>query len=140
MTIQDIKMNINRQLRNNLLFTSNEAEGIHYVDIGMQLSSLIEDNIHDSRLGIKAEDALKKILNRSFCEDEDIGEYLAIKNIGILFEPALHLDVKAILNSWSRDHVLIVKHEGTFRDGIFYLSPHSAKHFVNLIDIIFKSL
>ena len=95
----EIASYINRQSRNNLLFTSKEVEGVCYVDIGRQLAEKIETFLQKKRLGLIAEDALKKILSQGSCKNEEVGEYLAIKNIGILFEPVLHLDVKTILNS-----------------------------------------
>lgn len=134
----EIASYINRLSRNNLLFTSTEVEGFSYVDIGRQLAEKIENHLQKKRLGIIAEDALKKILSQGSCKNEDVGEYLAIKNIGIMFEPALHLDVKTILKNWSRDHVLIVKLEGKIQNGIFYLSPKATKYFVNLNDITHK--
>ena len=108
----EIASYINRQSRNNLLFTSKEVEGVCYVDIGRQLAEKIETFLQKKRLGLIAEDALKKILSQGSCKNEEVGEYLAIKNIGILFEPVLHLDVKTILKNWSRDHVLIVNKSG----------------------------
>ena len=134
----EIASYINRQSRNNLLFTSKEVEGVCYVDIGRQLAEKIETFLQKKRLGLIAEDALKKILSQGSCKNEEVGEYLAIKNIGILFEPVLHLDVKTILKNWSRDHVLIVKLEGGIQNGIFYLSPKATKYFVNLNDITYK--
>ena len=85
-----------------------------------------------------AEDALNKMFSLGSCKNEQIGEYLAIKNIGILFEPALHIDVKTILKKWSRDYVLIVKLEGEIQNGIFYLSAKATKCFVDLNDITHK--
>lgn len=140
MTLQSLSTYVNRQSRSNLLFTSDVVESMTFVDIGRHLSSEIGFFLEKKRLGMIAEDALKRILNRSLNRNAEIGEYIAIKNIGILFEPALHLDVKAILKNWSRDHVLIVKHEGEIRDGIFYLAANSAKQFVNLREITYKSI
>ena len=140
MTIQNISAYVNRQSRNNLLFISNEVEGIKYVDIGRLLSGEIENSLEKKRLGMIAEDALRKILSRGSVINEHIGEYLAIKNIGILFEPALKFDIMSILKNWSRDHVLIVKHEGEIREGIFYLVSHSTKQSINLKEITYKSI
>ena len=140
MTIQNLSTYVNRQSRNNLLFISNEVEGIKYVDIGRLLSGEIENSLEKKRLGMIAEDALRKILSRGSVANEHLGEYLAIKNIGILFEPALKFDVASILKNWSRDHVLIVKHEGEIREGIFYLVSHSTKQSINLKEITYKSI
>lgn len=140
MTIQNLSTYVNRQSRNNLLFISNEVEGIKYVDIGRLLSGEIENSLEKKRLGMIAEDALRKILSRGSVANEHLGEYLAIKNIGILFEPALKFDVVSILKNWSRDHVLIVKHGGEIREGIFYLVANSTKQTINLKEITYKSI
>lgn len=140
MTIQNLLTYVNRQSRNNLLFISNEVEGIKYVDIGRLLSGEIENSLEKKRLGMIAEDALRKILSRGSVANEHLGEYLAIKNIGILFEPALKFDIVSILKNLSRDHVLIVKHEGEIREGIFYLVSHSTKQSINLEEITYKSI
>ena len=138
MTIQNLSTYVNRQSRNNLFFISNEVEGIKYVDIGRLLSGEIENSLEKKRLGMIAEDALRKILSRGSVANEHIGENLAIKNIGILFEPALKLDVLSILKNWSRDHILIVKHEGDIREGVFYLVSNSTKQTINLKEITYK--
>lgn len=56
----EIASYINRQSRNNLLFTSKEVEGVCYVDIGRQLAEKIETFLQKKRLGLIAEDALKR--------------------------------------------------------------------------------
>lgn len=140
MTIQSLSTYINRQLRNNLLFISTEVEGIRYVDVGRLLSGEIENSLEKKRLSMIAEDALRRILSRGSVTNEHIGEYLAIKNFGILFEPALKLDIMSILKNWSRDHVLIVKHEGEIREGVFYLVSNSTKQTINLKEITYKSV
>ena len=97
-----------------------------------------EKKLQNKRLGTIAEDALNMLFRKKKKKNEQIGEYLAIKNIGILFEPALHIDVKTILKKWSRDYVLIVKLEGEIQNGIFYLSAKATKCFVDLNDITHK--
>ena len=138
--MKELASYINRQSRNNLLFSIKEVEGISYVDVGRQLAEKIGNYLQKKRLGIIAEDALKKILRQGSCKDEENGEYLAIKNVGILFEPALHLDLKMILKNWSRDRVLVVKLEGEIQKGIFYLSDKATKYCVDLSDITYKTI
>ena len=87
-----------------------------------------------------AKDALNKIFSQGSCRNEEIGEYLAIKNIGILFEPALHIDVGTILKKWSRDHILVVMLEGEIQNGTFYLSDQEPKYSVSLNDITYKTI
>ena len=96
--MEEIASFVNRQSRNNLLFTTKEVEGVNYVDIGRQLAEKIENHLQNKRLGMIAEYALNKMFSLGSCKNEQIGEYLAIKNIGILIEPALHIDLKTMLN------------------------------------------
>lgn len=131
---------INRHARNKLLFTSHEIKDINYVDIGRLLSEKIENSLQNRHLSMIAADALKEILSQNSNSSEAIGKYIAIKNIGILFEPTLHLDVKAILSNWSRDNVLIINHEGEIRNDIFYLAPQASKYSVNLKEITYKAI
>ena len=138
--MEKIASYINRQSRNNLLFTTEEVEGVNYVDIGRQLAEKIENHLQKKRLGMIAEDALNKIFSQGSCRNEEIGEYLAIKNIGILFEPALHIDVGTILKKWSRDHILVVMLEGEIQNGTFYLSDQEPKYSVSLNDITYKTV
>ena len=131
---------INRLARNKLVFTSQELEGIDYIDIGRRLSEKLENSLLKKHLPMIAEDALKLILSESSESDEVIGRYIAIKNIGILFEPVLHFDLKSFFSNWSRDQVLIIHHEGEIRDNKFYLVPNSQKYFVNLKEITYKAI
>lgn len=131
---------INRHARNKLLFTSHEIKDINYVDIGRRLSEKLENSLQKRHLPMIAEDALKEILSQNSNSSEAIGKYIAIKNIGILFEPILRLDLKTILSNWSRDYILIVYHEGEIRNDIFYLAPHVSKYSVNLKEITYKAI
>ena len=55
-----------------------------------------------------AEDCVNSILRRSIKEDDVIGDYVAISNWGILFEPALNLNLVSIFESHSKSNVLIL--------------------------------
>ena len=59
--MKELASYINRQSRNNLLFSIKEVEGISYVDVGRQLAEKIGNYLQKKRLGIIAEDALKKM-------------------------------------------------------------------------------
>lgn len=94
--------------RNHIAFVKGNAEGISFVDLGYELSTKIEDILNDRRLSMKAQDYLKGIISSNIHHDNDLGEYIAIKNIGILFEPELNFSLEAFFNSWSQNTLLIV--------------------------------
>lgn len=73
-----------------------------------------------------AEDYLNVILRWSIKEDKIIGDYIAIENWGILFEPALNLNLISIFDSHSKSNVLILVNCGQADYDNFYLV---SKHF-----------
>ncbi len=94
--------------RNHIVFVKGNVENVRFVDLGYELSSKIEDIQTDRRLSMKAQDYLKSIIMSNIHKDNDLGEYIAIKNIGILFEPELNFSLEALFNSWSQNTLLIV--------------------------------
>ena len=81
-----------------------------------------------------------KIFKANVCHSSEIGDYIAIRNIGILFEPALRLDLHAKFSTWSKAYVLIVDSaEGTIQKDIFYLAGDTDSSYrINLSDISYK--
>lgn len=127
--------------RHKLLFTQKEVEGIAYVDIGLLLSKAIESAIDSKRLVMKADDELEKIINSNLKNSSEIGEYIAIKNIGILFEPSLKIDLHTKIDSWAKSHVLIILKEGNFHNDIYYLnSEKDSSYSIILNDINYKTI
>jgi hypothetical protein len=124
-----------------MLFISNEIEGVSFVDLGQELSKAIEPLLDKKRLPLLADDALERIITNNSVVDAALGDYVAIKNIGILFEPALNLDIQSKFDLWSRSRILLVHLEGVIQDKIFYLSRNSNKKYsVNLKDITYNTL
>ena len=90
---------------------------------------------------MKADDELEKIINSNLKNSSEIGEYIAIKNIGILFEPSLKIDLHTKIDSWAKSHVLIILKEGNFHNDIYYLSSEKdSSYSINLNDINYKTI
>jgi hypothetical protein len=125
--------------RNKLLFTSKEIENVKFTDIGELLSEAIEPDLQNRHLPMIADDALDKIIREHTVNDKETGDYVAIKNIGILFEPALHFSLQVKFDSWAKNRWLIVYKEGEIKDKTFYLSnSHDAKYSINLSTITYN--
>ena len=88
--------------RNKLVFCGHSIDGISFVDVGFELSLRLSKSSYDN------DSALTDVLGQSFHHDK-IGTYLAITNIGILFEPELKLNIRDILDSYSKNQCLIVQ-------------------------------
>jgi len=107
--------------RNKLIFTSTIDPHLHSVDVGHELASLIKDDISSQHLPMIAEEMLGKILKNAVLNDEVIGEYIAISNWGILFEPDLKLNLLSLFDSYSMNQTLILVNCGEVNSESFHL-------------------
>ena len=126
--------------RHKLLFTSHHPEGMEYVDMGALLAYEIESSLLDRHLPLIADDAIENIIKNHVKHNHEIGNYIAIHNIGILFEPALHLDLHAKFSAWSKAYTLIIDcAEGTIKNNTFYLAGAIDQSYsIDLSDISYK--
>lgn len=77
-----------------------------------------------------AEDYLNTIFRRAIKKDPIIGDYIALENWGILFEPALKLNLVSIFDSHSKSNALILVNCGQADYENFHLvSKHFNKTF-----------
>jgi len=135
------KQHIAADARHKLLFVTREVEGVSFVDVGAELSGILESELQNKRLAMIAGEAIDKIIDQHITRDADVGDYVAIRNIGILFEPILHINLHAKIDSWSKTKLLIVHHDGIIHNQIFYLTTTGeANYSLNLKDITHKSL
>lgn len=135
--MKTLKQYIPIDSRHKLLFTSHYPEGMVFTDVGVLLANAIESSLLDRHLPMIADEAIEKIVSENVKHDLEIGDYIAIRNIGILFEPALHLDLHAKFSAWLKSYTLIVEClEGIIQNGCFYLAGAIDQHYsINLSDI-----
>ena len=120
----------NSASRNHLILSSGCFEAINYVDVGYDLSSYIEPIIGDRRLSMRAQDKLNLLLRDNIGQIDDFGAYLAITNIGILFEPSLKIDTESLFDRWSQNNVLIVDiGKGIVSSNRLYLAPNCSEQY-----------
>lgn len=130
--------NINRQIREFLssapryklvVLPSEYSQHLNgSIDIGKELSMAISkiDRSEDIRFQFAVLDAIDKIINKNICNDEAFGEYIILENPGILFEPALHIDVCDLLKRISKNILVIMLWPGVIRpDKLCFLSEAS---------------
>lgn len=101
--------------RNKIVFSKMCIDGLDYIDIGYEISSILSGN-SESFSG--KETVYEQVMGVSFF-NETIGRYLAIKNIGILFEPDLHINLHTILDIYSKGQVLIISDNFSVKNNIF---------------------
>ena len=105
--------------RNKLVFCDHSIDELHFVDVGFELSLRLSKSSYDndSALADVLVLSLSNVLGQSSRHDK-IGTYLAIRNIGILFEPELKLNIRDILDSYSKNQCLIIQAEAELLERI----------------------
>src|SRR5690554_849873 len=92
---------INSQARNKLVIHDKEVFGLEYLDVGRSLANKIKSITSDTRLGMKSINLIEEIFSDAKKESDLYGRYLAIYNLGILFENDLKIDFIHLLTKYS---------------------------------------
>lgn len=141
MDIKGLSQYVDRHARHNLLFVKGVIEGVRYVDIGKELSARICDKLNSRCLPMICDDALNEILDCGTSKDEAVDSYVAIRNIGILFEPSLLINVHDKFEQRAREQVLIVNLEGTIAQKTFFLGQEqNSRYSIPLTDITYRTI
>lgn len=113
---------INSPSRNHLVLSNGCVDSLSYFDVGFEISSIVESIIGDRRLSMRIQDRLNKLLSEHTHHDASFGQYLALQNLGVLFEPLLKIDVEGLFDRWSQNTTLFVDMgKGSVEDNRFYL-------------------
>ena len=133
----NLQQNISALSLPRLIIINNQLDNLKYADIGLLLSSSIEHSISKKHLAMIANDALDEIIKKNISHDQNIGDYIALCNIGILFEPSLCLNLQEKFRIWTKTFTLIINNsEGTITNNIFYLANAKTESYsINLSNI-----
>lgn len=142
MDIMCIKTYKDDMSRHHLFFTQSEIQGVTYFDVGLELSKVIENYLGLKQLPMIAEDKLNKLVERFTFNIAEIGEVVALTNMGILFEPELQINIHDKLDSYARSRNVIVWMRGSLiKSGRFYLAGcNNPRYSIDLNDITYKEL
>lgn len=99
---QEIASYAKQGLRHKIVLCEERIEDLEYLNVGRCFARLL-------RAGKLPDSAIRELFSSSVGEDKDIGRYLAICNIGILWEPELKLDIGNLLDGYSKNHCLIIQ-------------------------------
>ena len=119
--LTDIKDYIAQTTRNKIVICSDSIDGLEFINVGYELSKLLSKNSYNY------EEAVRAILYKTF-HDDTIGNYLALTNIAILFEPELKINVSDILDAYSKNQCLIIQ------------SDFDIHQWTNLNDLSYKQI
>lgn len=99
---QEVATYAKQDLRNKIVFSKQRIEGLQYLNVGLALAKMLLGKSLPSL-------AIQQLFSDAVKADENIGRYLAIFNIDILFEPELKLDVGNLFDSYSKNQCLIIQ-------------------------------
>lgn len=129
---KDIVNYLSQATRNRLVFCHKAIEGITFINMGKELSErLVEENPRSPQIAYAAEDALNDIIS-SASNDAEIGSYIALDNIGILFEPSLAFNLKSTFDNASTNKVVIILSEGIIKSDCFYFLQEGDDSIIDL--------
>ena len=115
--INDVVAYLSIMPKNRLVFDLNDSLGMDCIDIGYQLASALTGMESPSMLAIN-------VINRLIYElksfDDRIGYVIAFKNVGILFEPALKINLEMLIDSVSKSVTLVICSPGIVKNDTFY--------------------
>lgn len=99
---QEVVTYVKQDLRNKIVFSKQCIEGLQYLNVGLTLATMLRDNSLPSL-------AIQQLFSDAVKADQNIGRYLAVSNIDILFEPDLKLDVGNLFDSYSKNRCLVIQ-------------------------------
>jgi hypothetical protein len=112
--------------RNKLIVCASELDGLNFADIGRLLSAKIKSESSAPKISLIAQSELEEIMTDSIHVHEDLGSYIALKNLGILLEPDLKLDITAFLSRYSATNPLFIQWMGVIKqDKLHFLTEEN---------------
>ena len=110
--------------RNRLVFCHEPIEGLSFLNLGKVLATaLAGEDLRSPMIAYAAEDTLSEVFSSSQ-NDFQIGCYLALYNIGVLFEPELEFNLKSTLDNASINKTIIICSDGVIQsDKYYFLQP-----------------
>ena len=117
-----------------LVFTKGEQADFMFIDLGYEMSSRLFDQPSPS---VAATSTFESVVAKGMQTHPRYGKYLAMKNIGILFEPALKLNVRMLFESISHDTLLVVCSDGVIQNETFHFDDSTEDLNVDLSGLSF---
>ena len=109
------------------------------IDLGKELSEVISgiDRSNDVYFQFAVQDAIDDVISKNVRNDSEFGRYIILENPGILFEPALNLDVCNLLKSISKNTLVILLWPGVIRQDRLCFLSESSDLYISQSDINF---
>ena len=128
---------LSQATRNRLVFCHEHIDGLLFTNVGKVLAeSLKEENLRSQMVAYAAEDFLAEILSSTRI-DSVIGKYVALENIGILFEPELGFNLKSTLDNASTNKTIIICSDAFIKKNRLYFLQEGDNYTIDLNGLSF---
>lgn len=126
MSMTDLKKDISnyttQTIRNRLVFCRGEIPGLTFFNVGKELSDVLsQEDLNSPLISYVADDAFSVMISKKYVDDE-IGPYIALSNIGILFEKELGFNIRRLLETESISRTLIICSLGEIKNNHYYFN------------------
>lgn len=105
------------------------------VDLGFELASFIHNNESSDYLPF-----IKELISKKTFSHPTLGKVVYLRNIGILFEPELGLDVSLFLTNLSRNTLLLLDWNGQLKYPYIYFLRTDSKHRIKIDNLNYITL
>ena len=120
--------------RTKIILTRYPLDGFVWVDLGREFSKLLQPILHHRLMRALANDSLTTFIMDNTEELPIVGNYIALKNTGILFEPELQIDIRSILEQWGKEQMVLfqLSPNAQIEDDKVYLSKYNRSFYFDL--------
>ena len=128
-----LKMSFSQQIisfaksasHHHVIFCREVIPELTFVNVGLELSDkILKEGLDSPMLDFATDDFIQEIMSRHESHPE-IGNYLALTNIGILFEPSLSYNIPELFKSHSRNQILFIHTQAVIKDDVLYFNDPS---------------
>lgn len=130
---QEIANYVRQNTRNRIVFCKTGIDGILYVNVGLFVAQLLQS-------GMSPLDACLQIFAHNIHEDDLIGRYIALQNVGILMEPELKIDLRNLLDTQSKNQCLIILSDAEISDDTLWWYSQNDDLGVSLKGLSYKQI
>tara|TARA_R110002167_G_scaffold134709_3_gene320804 strand:+ start:238 stop:654 length:417 start_codon:yes stop_codon:yes gene_type:complete len=131
----DIHRYIQQSTRNKIIISKLEVPEIAYLDIGLEISRKLVPILDSARFVQKAYDLILETFQQGVHSSKYDKNTFALKNIGILLEPTLKLNLNQLFDEISKNTSLFILSEGTYENGILYFLSKAKGKQINFKNI-----
>ena len=120
--------------RTTIILTRYPLDGFVWVDLGREFSKLLQPILGHKLMQALAMENLESFIVDNTEELPIVGEYIALRNTGILFEPELQIDIRNFLEQWGKNQMVLfqLSPNAQIEDDRVYLSKYNRSFFFDL--------